>query len=115
MSSILEVEIQKFDEEISFNLWKVQMRAVLIQHRLWKVLKGPHVKSEKTTDEQWAEEQKKRRGSLTNNEFEELELKAVSTIQLCLAPHVLREVLDKVTAIDPVSYTHLTLPTKRIV
>ena len=76
------------------------MRAILIQHGLWTVLKGPHVKPEKTTDEQWAEEQKKQRGSLTDDEWEELELKAVSAIQLCLAPYFLREVLDKVTTID---------------
>ena len=50
----MKVDIQKFDREISFNLWKVQMRAVLIQDGLWKVLQGPHVKPEKTTDEQWA-------------------------------------------------------------
>ena len=37
MSSIMKVEIQKFDGEISFNLWNVQMRAVLIQHGLWTV------------------------------------------------------------------------------
>ena len=100
MSSIMKVDIQKFDGEISFNLWKVQMRAVLIQHGLWKVLQGPHVKPVGTTDEKWAEEQQKRRGKLTEEEWEELELKAVSAIQLCLAPHVLREVLDKVTAVD---------------
>ena len=51
MSSIMKVDIQKFDGEISFNLWKVQMRAILIQHGLWKVLRGPHQKPEKMTDE----------------------------------------------------------------
>ena len=96
----MKVEIQKFDGEISFNLWKVQMRAVLIQHGLWKVLKGPHVKTKKTTEEQVAAELKKRRGSLIKDEWEELELKALSAIQLCLAPDVLREVLDKTTAVD---------------
>ena len=96
----MKVDIQKFYGEISFNLWKVKMRAVLIQHGLWKVLKGPHVKPERLTEEQWAEDVKKRRGSLTEDEWEELELKAVSAIQLCLAPHILREVLDKATAID---------------
>ena len=29
-----------------------------------------------------------------------MDLKAVSGIQLCLTPHVLREVLDKATAVD---------------
>ena len=96
----MKVEIQKFDGEISFNLWKVQMRAALIQHGLWKVLKGPHVKPKKMTEEQRAAELKKRHGSLTEDECEELELKAVSAIQLCLAPHVLREVLDKTTTVD---------------
>jgi len=96
----MKVDIQKFDGDINFNLWKVQMRAVLIQHGLWKVLQGPHVKPEKVTDEQWTTDQKKRRGSLTDEEWEEVELKALSAIQLCLAPHVLREVLDKTTAVD---------------
>ena len=45
------------------------MRAVLIQHGLWKVLKGPHVKPGRITGEQWAADQKKRRGSLTDEEF----------------------------------------------
>jgi len=51
MPLIMKVDIQKFDGEISFNLSKVQMRAVLIQYGLWKVLQGPHVKAEKITDE----------------------------------------------------------------
>jgi len=37
---------------------------------------------------------------LTGEECEELELKALFAIQLCLAPHVLREVLDKTIAVD---------------
>jgi len=40
MSSIMKVDIQKFDGEISFNLWKEQIRAVFIQQWLWKVLSG---------------------------------------------------------------------------
>jgi len=75
------------------------MRAVLIQHELWKVLSGPYTKPSTMTDEQWAEEQKKKRGSLTDDEWEALELKALSAIQLYLTPHVLREVLDKTTAV----------------
>jgi len=85
----MKVDIQKFDKEISFNLWKVQMGVVLIQHGLWKVLSGPYVKPEKMTDEQWTVDQKKRRGLLTDEEWEELELKALFAIQLCLALHVL--------------------------
>ena len=40
-------------------------------------------------EEQWAEQKKKKRGSLTDYEWEELEEKTLTTIQLCLASHVL--------------------------
>jgi len=76
------------------------MRAILIQHGLWRALQGPHKKPEKMTDEYWAADQKKRHRMLTEKELEELELKEVSAIQFCLTPHVLREVLDKVTVVD---------------
>ena len=36
---------------------------------------------------------------MTDEEWEELKLKALSAIQLCLTPHVLREALDKITAV----------------
>ena len=52
------------------------------------------------TEEQRVKQKKKKRGSLTDDEWEELEEKALSAIQLCLAPHVLREVLDKATVVE---------------
>ena len=57
-----------------------------------------HTKPEKITDEQWAIDQRGC-GSLTDEELEELELKTLSAIQLYLVQHVLREVLDKITAV----------------
>ena len=72
MTSIMKVDIQKFDREIGFNIWKVHMRAVLIQHGLWKVLSGLYTKPEKITDEQLAADQKKRRRLLADEEWEEL-------------------------------------------
>ena len=51
-------------------------------------------------EEQWAEQKKKKRGFLTDHKWEELEKKALSTIQLCLASHVLYEVHDRTTAVD---------------
>jgi len=48
------------------------MRAVLIQHGLWKVLSGPHMKPSTTTEEQWPEQQKKKCGLLMGYELEEL-------------------------------------------
>ena len=47
----MKVDIQKFDGDISFNLWKVQMRAILIQHGLGKVLSGAHTKPSTMTEE----------------------------------------------------------------
>ena len=57
---------------------------VLTQNGLKKALGGKSKKPESMTDEQW----------------EELDEKALSTIQLCLAPSVLREVLDKTTTAE---------------
>lgn len=37
---------------------------------------------------------------MTDEQWEKLDEKALSTIQLCLAAHVLREVLDKATMVD---------------
>ena len=37
---------------------------------------------------------------MTNEQREDLDEKALSTIQLCLAPHVLRKFLDKTATTD---------------
>uniref|UniRef100_A0A7C9EBU4 Uncharacterized protein n=1 Tax=Opuntia streptacantha TaxID=393608 RepID=A0A7C9EBU4_OPUST len=84
MATITKFDILKFVGKISFNIWKVQMMAVLTQNGLKKALGGKSKKPESMTDEQW----------------EELDEKALSTIQLCLAPPVLREVLDKTTTAE---------------
>jgi len=76
------------------------MRAVLIRHGLWKVLLGSHTKPSTMTEELSVEQKKKKRGSLTDYKWEELEEKTLSAIQLCLVPHVSREVLDKITIVD---------------
>lgn len=80
----MKFEIPKFDGKISFNIWKVQMMAILTQYGLKKALGDKAKKSASMTDEQW----------------EELDEKALSAIQLCLAAHVLLEVLEKATMAD---------------
>nr|CAD1818064.1 unnamed protein product [Ananas comosus var. bracteatus] len=75
-------EIQKFDRTNSFTLWQVKMRAVLTQQGLQKALLG----KEKMPD------------SLTAEQKEEIDDKALTAIQLCLSDEVLREVLDEKTA-----------------
>ncbi|PHT53674.1 hypothetical protein CQW23_08136 [Capsicum baccatum] len=75
-------DIEKFDGKISFAIWRVQMLAVLTQNGLKKVLSGKSAKPATTTEEQW----------------EETDEKALSTIQLCLSREVLREVINEKTA-----------------
>ncbi|MFQ6639605.1 hypothetical protein Gotur_015402 [Gossypium turneri] len=64
-------EIEKFDGETNFNLWQVQMMAILVQSGLKKVVTG------------------KKPENLNKIEWEELDEKALSAIQLCLANTVL--------------------------
>ncbi|KAE9608613.1 putative RNA-directed DNA polymerase [Lupinus albus] len=74
-------DIEKFDGKISFSIWRVQMRVVLIQSRLKKVLDGKSKKPTSMTDDQW----------------DELDEKTLSSIQLCLSNEVLLEVANKET------------------
>ncbi|KAG8499655.1 hypothetical protein CXB51_006102 [Gossypium anomalum] len=60
-------EIEKFDGETNFNLWQVRMMAILVQSSLKKVVTG------------------KKPENLNKTEWEELDEKALSAIQLCLA------------------------------
>jgi len=80
----MKFDTPKFDGETSFNIWKVQMMVILSQYGLKKALGGKVTKPASMTDEQW----------------EELEEEALLAIKLCLASHVLREVLDKTTMAD---------------
>ena len=60
------------------------MMDILTQNRLKKSVGGKSKRPASITDEQW----------------EDLDEMALSTIQLHLVPHVLREVLDKATTAD---------------
>jgi len=75
-------DIEKFDGKISFSIWRVQMRAVLTQNRLKKALDGKSKKPASMTDDHW----------------DELDEKVLSSIQLCLSKEVLREVVNETTA-----------------
>ncbi|KAG8498873.1 hypothetical protein CXB51_005276 [Gossypium anomalum] len=66
-------EIEKFNGETNFNLWQVRMMAILVQSGLKKVVIG------------------KKPENLNKTEWEELDEKALSAIQLCLANTVLQE------------------------
>ncbi|KAG8478932.1 hypothetical protein CXB51_028947 [Gossypium anomalum] len=73
-------EIEKFDGKTNFNLWQVWMMAILVQLGLKKVVTG------------------KKPENLNKIEWEELNKKALSAIQLCLANTVLQEVLMEKTS-----------------
>ncbi|KAL8137092.1 hypothetical protein V2J09_003093 [Rumex salicifolius] len=79
MSTVTKFDIDKFDGKISFAIWRVQMRAVLTQHGLKKALEGKAKVLPIMTEEQWTE----------------LDERALSSIQLCLTREVLREVIHE--------------------
>ena len=68
-ASIAKVDIVKFDGTGNFGLWQRRVKDLLVQQGLVKALYGKARKPETMTDEEW----------------EELNMKAVSTIRLCLA------------------------------
>nr|GEY34110.1 retrovirus-related Pol polyprotein from transposon TNT 1-94 [Tanacetum cinerariifolium] len=79
---VTKFEIDKFDGKISFAIWKVHMQAVLTHHRYKKALRGIAHKPQSMSDEDWLE----------------LDNKALATFQLFLTREVLREVIHKTTA-----------------
>jgi hypothetical protein len=78
----VKFDIEKFNGRNDFNLWRVRMKALLVQQGLSKVLKGKDALPE----------------SLTEDEKEEILKRAHSAIQLCLRNEVLREVVKEDTA-----------------
>ena len=81
----MKFDIPELDGKISFNSWKIQIMAILTQNALKKALGSKTKKPATMTDEQW----------------EELDEKTLSTIQLCLTTHILYEVLDNTTMRNP--------------
>jgi hypothetical protein len=66
-------EVEKFSGKNNFELWKLKMRDLLVQQGLQKVLEGKTKKPTRMIDEDW----------------EDLNARALSTIRLCLADEVL--------------------------
>ncbi|PHT95375.1 hypothetical protein T459_03257 [Capsicum annuum] len=87
-------EIEKFDGRINFDLWQVQVKDVLIQSGLYKALK------ERPTSEKGDKDSEKSQSSkdsekfrISDEEWEELDMKAASPIRLFLAKNVLANVI----------------------
>lgn len=82
--SAVRLDIEKFDGVINFGLWQIQVMDVMIQSGIHKALKvGDSSKS-----------------SMSKEDWEELDLKAASTIRLCLAKNVLANVQGTSTAAE---------------
>ncbi|GKE37122.1 hypothetical protein Tco_1460527 [Tanacetum coccineum] len=79
---VTKFDIDKFDSKIIFAIWKVHMQAVLTHHGYKKALGGIAHKPQSMSDEDWLE----------------LDEKALATIQLFLTREVLREVIHETTA-----------------
>ncbi|KAL5763017.1 hypothetical protein ACOSP7_019281 [Xanthoceras sorbifolium] len=88
-SSSLKFGVEKFDGKINFGLWQVQVKDVLIQSGLHKVLKE---KSGSVLKDSGKGDSSKGESSMSNEDWEEMDLRAASVIRLCLAKNVLANV-----------------------
>ena len=79
-SSTTKFEVEKFNDKGNFGLWQTKVKA-LVQQGLHKTLQGNR-KSSKPA-------------GTSNEDWEEMDLKTVSTIQLCLADEVMYNVMDE--------------------
>ncbi|PKA57601.1 Retrovirus-related Pol polyprotein from transposon TNT 1-94 [Apostasia shenzhenica] len=80
---VTKFEVEKFDHKKDFGIWQLRVKAILVQNDLHHALLE-RKNARKMTDEEW----------------KELDLKALSTIQLCLADEVLYNISDVETSVD---------------
>ena len=78
-ASIATVDLVKFDGTGNFGFWQRRVKDLLVQQGLVKALYRKTKKPEKMTDDEW----------------EELDMKAVSTIRLLLADEVMYNVIKE--------------------
>eukprot|EP00253_Pinus_taeda_P011247 PITA_11247 len=75
-------EIEKFNGKNNFEIWKVKMHDLLVQHGMAKALLGKSKRPYNIIDSEWAE----------------MDERAISAIQLCLADDVLFNIVLETTA-----------------
>ena len=76
----MKFEIKKFDRRINFVLWQIQVEDVLIQSGLHKALKGKPSPASSSGS---------RKDNISDDDWEEIDDRAVSVIRLCLVKNVL--------------------------
>jgi hypothetical protein len=82
-ASIATVDLVKFDETDNFGLWQRRVQDLLVQQGLVQALYGKAKKLEKMTDDEW----------------DELDMKVVSSIRLLLADEVMYDVMEENTTV----------------
>ena len=86
--SAMKFDVEKFDGRINFGFWQVQVKDLLIQSGLHKALKGKPT----TTSGEYFVRSKVFKSIVSDEDWEELDLKAFSTIRLCLEKNILAKV-----------------------
>lgn len=76
-------EVEPFDGKDNFSLWQSTVIDIMEQQGLIKALFG----------------KEKKPATMSDGDWEELEMKVVNTIRLCLAPEVKYNVLNKTSAL----------------
>jgi hypothetical protein len=76
-------EIEKFNGKNNFEIWKVKMHDLLVQQGVVKALLGKAKQPASITDEDW----------------DEMDARALSAIRLCLADDVLFNIVTEKTAV----------------
>ncbi|KAG7968253.1 hypothetical protein I3843_08G145100 [Carya illinoinensis] len=82
-------EVEKFDGRINFGLWQIQVKDVLIQSGLHKALKDRPTPEVSTGTSVTGEGS---RFKMSDENWEDLDLRTASAIRLCLAKNVLANV-----------------------
>ncbi|VFQ95551.1 unnamed protein product [Cuscuta campestris] len=95
------VSVEPFDGRGDFTLWQQRVKSVLTREGTIKALKVKVQRTEKMTDAEWAKHRKNDKPEkLSEEEWEDLNDMATSTICLCLANNTLREVLGLTDPVD---------------
>jgi hypothetical protein len=85
----LKFGVERFDGRMNFGLWQIQVKDILIQSGLHKTLRG--IPTSGSSDGA-------AKSGTSDIDWEDLDLKAASTIRLCLAKNVLANVQGMSTA-----------------
>ncbi|KAL4284128.1 hypothetical protein GQ457_16G027410 [Hibiscus cannabinus] len=82
MTSAMKFDVEKFNGKIDFGLWQINMKDLLIQSGTHKALKGKPTSNDSG----------KAGSSMSDEDWEDLDLRAASSIRLALAKNVLPNV-----------------------